>query len=285
MLGYGLGLRSVHYDYVLTHRPTSVDWFELITENYLAPGGRPRAILRAVREHYPIVLHGLSFNIGTNEPPDWDYLSQLKALIREVEPEWVSDHLCWTGLHGYTSHDLLPISYHEESLQNCAGKIDEIQDYLGCRIVLENPSVYVGFRSSTMSEPEFLNALVARTGCEILLDVNNVYVSAFNMGLDPYAYIDSLQPGAIRQFHLAGHTNNNTHIIDTHDHPVCAEVWRLYEYACAKFGPVATLLERDDHIPPFPELLEELQQARHLQERVLAARQPAPATQSRDLRA
>ena len=276
MLGYGIGLRSAHYDYVLRHRPSGVDWFELITENYLAPGGRPRSILREVRADYPVVLHSLSFNVGTAEAPDWEYLAQLKALIAEAQPEWVSDHLCWTGLDGYTSHDLLPISYNEQSLQRCADKVGQIQDYLGTKIVLENPSLYIGFRSATMSEPEFINALVQRTGCEILLDVNNVYVSAFNMGQDPYAYIDALNPQAIRQFHLAGHTNNTTHIIDTHDHPVGAEVWKLYEHACARFGPVATLLERDDHIPAFPELLKELQQARDLQEKVLASARPTP---------
>lgn len=272
MLGYGLGLRSVHYDYVLTHRPAGVDWFELITENYLAPGGRPRAIIRKIREHYPVVLHGLSFNIGTDEEPDWQYLRQLQQLIAEIQPEWVSDHLCWTGLHGYTSHDLLPISYNVETLQNCVEKVMKIQDFLGQKIVLENPSVYIAFKSTTMSEAEFINALVQRTGCEVLLDINNVYVSAFNLGLDPYAVVDELQPEAIRQFHLAGHTHNTDHIIDTHDHPVSDAVWQLYEHACRRFGPVATLLERDDHIPAFPELLAELQQARTLQDRVLQIR-------------
>ncbi len=269
MLGFGLGLRSVHYDYVLTHWPTRVDWFELITENYLAPGGKPRDVLRRIREHYPVVLHGLSFNVGTSEPLDMDYLAQLKQLVREVQPAWVSDHLCWTGLNGYTSHDLLPISYTEDNLVRVAAKVSQIQDYLQHRIVLENPSVYVGFRSDTMGEADFINALVRATGCEILLDVNNVFVSGFNLGFDPYAYVDTLNPAAIRQFHLAGHTHNTTHIIDTHDHPVCDEVWALYEYACRRFGPVATLLERDDHIPEFPELLAELEQARRLQELAL----------------
>jgi uncharacterized protein (UPF0276 family) len=278
MLGFGLGLRSVHYDYVLTHWPTRVDWFELITENYLAPGGKPRDVLRRVREHYPVVLHGLSFNVGTSEPLDMDYLAQLKQLVREVQPEWVSDHLCWTGLNGFTSHDLLPISYTEDNLQRVAAKVSRIQDYLQHRIVLENPSVYVGFRSDTMSEADFINALVRATGCEILLDVNNAFVSGFNLGFDPYAYIDTLNPAAIRQFHLAGHTHNTTHIIDTHDHPVCDDVWALYEHACRRFGPVATLLERDDHIPEFPELLAELEQARHLQARALGHHQePVPA--------
>lgn len=272
MLGFGLGLRSVHYDYVLTHWPEQVDWFELITENYLAPGGKPREVLRRIREHYPVVLHGLSFNVGTSESLDMDYLAQLKQLVREVQPEWVSDHLCWTGLNGFTSHDLLPIAYTEDNLQRVADKVDRIQAYLQRKIVLENPSVYIGFRSNTMSEAEFINALVRRTGCEILLDVNNVFVSGFNLGFDPYEYVDTLNPAAIRQFHLAGHTNNTTHIIDTHDHPVCEAVWALYQHACQRFGPVATLLERDDKIPEFPELLAELEQARNLQ--MLALRQP-----------
>ncbi len=267
MLGYGLGLRSVHYDYVLTHKP-AVDWFELITENYIAPGGRPRAILREIRKDYPVVLHGLSFNIGTDDPLDTAYLDQLKDLIVEAEPEWISDHICWTGVQGFTSHDLLPISYTEENLARCSEKVNRIQDYLQRKIVLENPSVYVGFRSSQMSEPEFINALVRNTGCEILLDINNVYVSGFNMGFDPYVYVDTLIPEAIRQYHLAGHTNNVTHIIDTHDHPVCDDVWDLYSHACQRFGPVATLLERDDHIPEFPVLMSELGHARAVQEAV-----------------
>lgn len=271
MLGYGLGLRSVHYEYVLKNKPP-VDWFELVTENYLAPGGRPRAILHQIRENYPVVLHGLSFNIGTDEPLDTDYLKQLKTLIADVQPEWVSDHLCWTGLDGYTSHDLLPISYTPANLQLCADKVSRIQDYLQRKIVLENPSIYIGFRSSTMSEPEFINALVKATGCQILLDVNNVYVSGFNQGFDPYQYIDSITTSAVQQFHLAGHTNNTDHIIDTHDHPVCDEVWELYAHACKRLGPVATLLERDDKIPEFPELMSELGHAKSLQENAIIDR-------------
>jgi uncharacterized protein len=272
MIGYGLGLRSVHYNHVLAHLSEplpSVDWFEVITENYIAPGGRPRAILRRVREHYPVVLHGLSFNIGTDEPVDLNYLKQLKALIREIEPAWVSDHICWTGLHGRTSHDLLPIAYNQQTLASCALKVNQIQDFLQQQVVLENPSTYLQFRSSDMAEYDFINNLVTQTGCSILLDINNVYVSAFNLGFDAHQYIDSLQPSSIRQFHLAGHTNNGNHIIDTHDHPVCDEVWELYRYACRRFGPVATLLERDDHIPDFNELAAELQLARAVQESVL----------------
>ena len=231
MLGFGLGLRSQHYNDVLTGRP-DVDWFELITENYLAPGGRPRAILRQVREHYPVVLHGLSFNIGTAEAPDFDYLKQLKTLVNEVQPAWVSDHLCWTGLHGRTSHDLLPIAYNQETLDQVASKVSQIQDYLGHHIVLENPSVYIQFRSASMSEAEFINTLVERTDCRILLDVNNLYVSCFNLGLDPYQ-------------------------------------WELYAAACKRFGATATLLERDDNIPPLQELIAELAQARAIQQQAL----------------
>lgn len=269
MLGFGLGLRSPHYDYVLENLP-AVDWFELITENYLAPGGRPRAILRKVREHYPIVLHGLSFNIGSAEAPDFEYLAQLKTLIHECEPAWVSDHICWTGLHGKTSHDLLPIAYNQETLQQVSDKVSMIQDALQQPVVLENPSVYLQFRSASMNEADFINSLVKNTGCKILLDVNNVFVSCFNLGNDPYAEIAALDRNCVQQFHLAGHTHNISHIIDTHDHPVSDEVWELYAFACRHFGATATLLERDDHIPPFPELMAELDQARALQTTALA---------------
>lgn len=272
MLGFGLGLRSQHYDYVLEHQP-AVDWFELITENYLAPGGRPRAILHKIRAHYPVVLHGLSFNIGSNEAPDLHYLKQLKTLIDDIQPAWVSDHICWTGLHGKTSHDLLPIAYNQETLSQVADKVNRIQDVLQQTIVLENPSVYLQFRSASMSEPDFINALTAQTGCRILLDVNNVYVSCFNLGQDPYAHISALKNNCVQQFHLAGHTHNGNHIIDTHDHPVSDPVWELYAHACQHFGETATLLERDDHIPPFPELMAELEMARQKQTLALMASQ------------
>ena len=269
MLGFGLGLRSQHYDYVLEYQP-AVDWFELITENYLAPGGRPRAILHKIRANYPVVLHGLSFNIGSNEAPDLHYLAQLKALINDIQPAWVSDHICWTGLHGKTSHDLLPIAYNPETLSQVADKVNRIQDALQQRIVLENPSIYLQFRSASMSEPDFINALTEQTGCRILLDVNNVYVSCFNLGQDPYAHISALNHNCVQQFHLAGHTHNGNHIIDTHDHPVSDAVWELYAHACRHFGETATLLERDDHIPPFPELMAELELARQKQQQALA---------------
>lgn len=267
-LGFGLGLRSPHIDTVLERRP-HVDWFELITENYLAPGGRPRAILHKIREHYPVVLHGLSFNIGSREAPDMVYLQQLKALIEDIQPAWVSDHICWTGLHGKTSHDLLPIAYNPQTLDQVADKVSRIQDVLQQTVVLENPSIYVQFRSADMPEPEFINRLCRRTGCRLLLDVNNVYVSSFNLGLDPVQQILALDRDIVQQFHLAGHTHHGDHIIDTHDHPVSDPVWELYAEACGHFGETATLLERDDHIPPLDELMRELDQARRLQQQTL----------------
>lgn len=265
MLGFGLGLRSPHYEQVLNQRPNAVDWFEVITENFLAPGGRQRAILHQVREHYPVVLHGLSFNIGSNEAPDYSYLDKLRDLAQEIEPAWISDHICWTGLHGHTSHDLLPIAYNQETLIQVADKVSRIQDYLGRSVVLENPSMYLQFRSADMTEAEFINALVKRTGCRLLLDVNNVYVSSFNLGLDPYQEVDAIAPDAVQQFHIAGHTHNTTHIIDTHDHPVSDPVWTLYQHACQRFGETATLLERDDDIPEMAVLVNELDRARQLQ--------------------
>ncbi|MEX1198675.1 MAG: DUF692 domain-containing protein [Pseudohongiellaceae bacterium] len=266
--GFGLGLRRPHYQHVLEQRP-AVDWFEVITENFLAPGGRPRDILRRVRDHYPIVLHGLSFNVGADEPMDTGYLDRLKALIEDIEPVAVSDHLCWTGLDGHTSHDLLPIAYSEETLALVSERVERIQEYLNRPILLENPSIYLQFDSATLGEAEFINALTRRTGCGLLLDVNNVHVSGFNLGFDPQAYVDTLDPDSVRQFHLAGHTHKGDHIIDTHDHPVADPVWALYRHACTRFGAVPTLLERDDDIPPFPVLEAELQQARAMQQSAL----------------
>lgn len=266
--GFGLGLRRPHYQHVLEQRP-AVDWFEVITENFLAPGGRPRDILRRVRAHYPVVLHGLSFNIGADEPLDTAYLDHLKALIDDIEPVAVSDHLCWTGLDGHTSHDLLPIAYNEETLALVSGRVEQIQAYLDHPILLENPSIYLQFDSATLGEAEFINALTRRTGCGLLLDVNNVYVSGFNLGFDPQVYVDTLDPASVHQIHLAGHTHKGDHIIDTHDHSVTGPVWSLYHHACTRFGAVPTLLERDDDIPPFPVLEAELQQARAVQQSAL----------------
>jgi len=264
-LGFGLGLRKEHYDTVLEERP-GVDWFEIISENYMVEGGKPLDYLSRIREHYPMVMHGVSLSIGSTEPLDFAYLKRLKALIQRVEPAWFSDHLCWTGVHGVNLHDLMPLPYTEETVQHVADRVSRVQDYMGRRMLLENVSSYVSFSDSQMSEWDFLCAVAERADCLILLDVNNIYVSAFNHNFDPCAYLAALPVERVCQIHLAGHTQENNLLIDTHDHPVAEPVYELYAVAVQKFGRVSTMIERDDHIPPLSELLVELEQVRHIAE-------------------
>ncbi|MDE0003267.1 MAG: DUF692 domain-containing protein, partial [Rhodospirillaceae bacterium] len=262
-LGFGLGLRPEHYLEVLEGRP-AVDWFEIISENYLVDGGKPLHYLDRIREHYPMVMHGVSLSIGSSDPLDPEYLAGLKRLAGRVEPAWVSDHLCWTGVGGRNLHDLLPLPYTEEAIAHVAERVARVQDCLGRQILLENVSSYVTYTDSRVSEWEFLSAVAERADCWILLDVNNVYVSAHNHGYDPLAYLDGVPRERVRQIHLAGHSHNGSLIIDTHDHPVPNPVWDLYVEAVARLGPVSTMIERDDDIPPLQVLLEELAQARSL---------------------
>ena len=266
-LGFGLGLRPEHYLEVLESLP-DVDWFEIISENYLVDGGKPLHYLDRIREHYPMVMHGVSLSIGSSDPLDLEYLAGLKRLAARVEPAWVSDHLCWTGIGGRNLHDLLPLPYTEEAVAHVAERVARVQDYLGRRILLENVSSYVTYTDSRVSEWEFLSAVAERADCWILLDVNNVYVSAHNHGFDPLAYLDGVPRERVRQIHLAGHSHNGSLIIDTHDHPVPDPVWDLYVEAVARLGPVSTMIERDDDIPPLGVLLEELTRARSLAESV-----------------
>ena len=266
-LGFGLGLRPDHYLEVLESRP-AVDWFEIISENYLVDGGKPLHYLDRVREHYPMVMHGVSLSIGGTDPLDLEYLAGLKRLAARVEPAWVSDHLCWTGIDGRNLHDLLPLPYTEEAVAHVADRVGRVQDFLGRRILLENVSSYVTWTDSLVPEWEFLSAIAERADCLILLDVNNVYVSAHNHGFDPLAYLDGVPRERVRQIHLAGHSHNGSLIIDTHDHPVPNPVWDLYVEAVARLGPVSTMIERDDDIPPLQVLLEELARARSLAESV-----------------
>jgi uncharacterized protein (UPF0276 family) len=262
-LGFGLGLRPPHYQDVLEGDP-AVDWWEVISENFLVAGGNPRRVLRQLRERWPVVLHGVSLSIGSVDPIDEDYLARLAALVAEVEPAIVSDHLCWSSLGGHAAHDLWPLPYTEEALALVADKVGRVQDRLGRRILLENPSSYVTFVASDISEAEFLAELARRADCGILLDVNNVYVSARNHGWDASAYLAAMPIERVGQLHLAGHSDRGTHLLDTHDHPVCDAVWALYGEARARLGDVASLLERDDHIPPLAELVGELDRARQL---------------------
>lgn len=268
-LGYGLGLRADHYDALLD--APRIDWLEAVAENYLVPGGKPLDWLRRMRERYPIVLHGVSLSIGSQDALDLQYLAALKKLADSVEPAWMSDHLCWTGAHGRNLHDLLPLPYTEEAIAHVSARVRQVQDFLGRRILLENVSSYVEFKASTMSEWEFLAAIAERADCLILLDVNNIHVSANNHGFDARDYLAGIPQRRVQQFHLAGHSFQNNLIIDTHDHPVPDPVWDLYADAVRRFGPVSTMIERDDNIPPLAELIAELDHARAIAEPILRA--------------
>jgi uncharacterized protein (UPF0276 family) len=255
-LGHGIGLRTEHYADVLA-TPPPVDWFEVISDNFMVPGGNPRRVLRAVRERWPVVLHGVSLSLGSTDPLDARYLDELAALTREVEPAIVSDHLCWGSHGGSWAHDLLPLPFTEEALGHVAERVLRVQDRLKRQILVENVSSYVAFTQSTMTEWEFLAALAERADCGILLDVNNVFVSAHNHGFDARAFIDALPIERVGQFHLAGHSRLGELLLDTHDHPVRDEVWDLYRRAVARFGDVPTLVEWDDKLPSLARVVEE----------------------------
>lgn len=250
-LGLGVGLRTAHFAHLLRERPV-VDWLEIISENFIDSAGRPRYVLEQLAERYPIVMHGVSLSIGGCDPLDFDYLAKLRALAKAIDARWISDHVCWTGVAGRNTHDLLPMPLNEESLAHTAARVRQVQDFLERPLVLENPSSYVTFRSSTMSEWEFLARLTAETDCRLLLDVNNVYVSSVNHEFDPLEYIRNVPHDRVVQFHLAGHTDCGTHIVDTHDGPVIDRVWELYREAHRLTGGAATLLEWDAKIPEFP---------------------------------
>ncbi|RMD85202.1 MAG: DUF692 domain-containing protein [Candidatus Dadabacteria bacterium] len=267
-LGFGVGLRSEHYNEVLHERP-GVDWFEAISENYMDSQGRPLAVLEAVRRDYPVALHGVGLSIGSSDPLDERYLARLAGLIERIDPLLVTDHLCWTGVGGRSLFDLLPLPYTQEVLDYVVARVVAVQERLGRRILLENASTYIDYRCSQMPEYEFLAALAERADCGILLDVNNVYVSATNHGFDPEAYIDAIPAERVGQIHLAGHTDLGDYLFDTHSAPVCERVWQLYERAVARIGPVSTLIEWDADIPPFERLLEESEHARAVAERSL----------------
>jgi uncharacterized protein (UPF0276 family) len=266
--GVGLGLRTVHYDHVLSHRP-AVPFFEVISENYMGPrggsGGRPLNILRRLRPDYPLSLHGVSMNIGSVDPLDMDYLKRLKLLIQEIDPLSVSDHLCWTGVGGENLHDLLPLPYTEEALSHVAARVAQVQDYLGRQILIENVSSYVAYQASSLTEWEFLTALSEKADCGLLFDVNNIYVSAKNHGYHPLDFLNGVPVERVGEMHLAGYSDEGDLLVDTHDHPVSEPVWNLYAAAVDRFGPVPTVIEWDDRIPPFEELAAEASKARTLQ--------------------
>lgn len=260
-LGLGVGLRNEHFNHILEH-PPPVDWFEAISENFMDSGGRPGWVIRQIAEHYPVVLHGVSMSIGSTDPLDQTYLRRLKTLADDIQAPWVSDHLCWTGVMSVNSHDLLPLPLNGESLAHVTTRVHQVQDALNRPLILENPSTYVSFQASDMCETDFLRALCEATGCGLLLDVNNVYVSCFNAGADPMTYLDRFPFERVVQMHLAGHTHCGTHLIDTHDKPVTGDVWELFRIAWARTGGASTLLEWDGDVPGFDVLQAEIAKAR-----------------------
>lgn len=260
-LGFGLGLRTEYFEAILSDLP-DVDWFEITSENFMVAGGKPRYYLDRIRARYPLVMHGVSLSIGSTDALDYEYLRGLRQLAREIEPAWVSDHLCWTGVDGVNSHDLLPLPYSEEAIAHVVGRVQQVQEFLGREILLENLSSYVEFRHSDMPEWEFVAQVAKRSGCRILLDINNIQVSARNHGFDPYCYLDGIPGDRVWQIHLAGHSDYGDYCIDTHDHDVPVDVWSLYEGAIHRFGAVSTMIERDDRFPPLGDLLSELDVAR-----------------------
>ena len=261
MLGCGVGLRSEHYAQITSEWP-AMDWFEAISENFMDSGGRPLHVLEEVRRRYPIALHGVSLSVGSTDPLDERYLARLKGLADRIEPAIVSDHLCWTGVEGQNLHDLLPLPFTEEAIRHIAERVHRVQEVLGRCILLENVSSYVAYPHSTMPEWEFLTAVARRSGCGILLDLNNIYVNSVNHGFDPQEYLRRIPGELVGQFHLAGHTNLGKLLFDTHSRPVIEPVWDLYREALRRWGPVTTLIEWDEDIPPFEYLAAEADQAR-----------------------
>ena len=268
-LGFGLGLRTEHYNAILDTKP-HVDWFEALSENYMVPGGLPLNFLDRIRADYPVVMHGVSLSIGSTAPFDQAYLKDLKNLADRIQPAWISDHLCWTGIHGQNIHDLLPLPYTIETAKHVTELVKIVQDYLGRQILLENVSSYASYVDSTMSEWEFISLIAEQADCLLLLDVNNIYVSSYNHNFDAKTFIDGVPAKRVQQIHLAGHQNNGDYIIDTHDAPVIDPVWDLYEYTIARLGAVSTMIERDDNMPELAVLVEELEIARKIANNVHA---------------
>ena len=273
-LGHGVGLRRDHFERVLSG-PTRIDWFEIISENFMAAGGKPLDVLGRMRDRYPLVMHGVSLSIGSTDPLDERYLDDLVRLAERVQPAWISDHLCWTSVGGHQAHDLLPLPYTEEALGHVVARVQRVQERLGRPIALENVSSYVAYRHSQVPEWEFLAEVSRRAGCGILLDVNNIYVSARNHGFDPNAYLEGVPQDAVWQFHLAGHSDKGLYLLDTHDHPVADPVWDLYAAAVRRFGATSTLIEWDDRIPAFDRLEAESERARAIHGAILAEAAPA----------
>jgi hypothetical protein len=270
VLGCGVGLRSEHYEVILREWPT-VDWFEAISENFMDSGGRPLAVLEQVRARYPVALHGVSLSIGSADPLNRAYLERLKVLADRIDPVLVTDHLCWTGVDGENLHDLLPLPFTREALEHVVRRVQQVQECLGRRILLENVSAYITYRHSEMPEWEFVAQVAKRSGCGVLLDLNNIFVNAYNHQFDPLDYLRAIPGELVGQFHLAGHTPMDGYLFDTHSREVISPVWDLYREALARWGPVSTMIEWDEDIPDFPRLAAEADTARAIYEQACAS--------------
>lgn len=262
-LGFGLGLRPEHYQTILNEKP-AIDWFEILTENYLVPGGRPLYFLDKISQFYPVVMHGVSLSIGSTDPLNWDYLASVKQLMQRISPQWISDHLCWTGVNNKNTHDLLPLPYTEEAILHVVSRIKQVQDFLGRQILLENISSYITYQHSTIPEWEFLREVCEQADCLILLDLNNIYVNSINHHFDPKDYLAALPSQRIQQIHMAGHSHHGNYRIDTHDAAVIEPVWDLYRSSLQRFGLISLMIERDEHIPPLADLMRELTYAKEI---------------------
>ena len=272
LTGVGVGLRAAHINAILTERPP-LPWLEVLADNYTATGGLPAAQLEAVRDHYPVALHCVGMNLGGVDALNWAYLRRIKALRDRVQPALVSDHVCFTASGGVDHHDLLPLPYTEEALTHLARRVEQVQDFFGQPLMVENASAYLSYRHSTLSEADFLNALHARTGCRLLLDVNNVYVNQRNLGVDGSAFLNRLNLAAVGYVHLAGHEDKGRYVVDAHNNPVAPPVWRLFEHLQALRSDLPTLIEWDNAIPPLARLLAEAARARRIQAAAITVRE------------
>ncbi len=276
-IGHGIGLRNKHFVHLLEHGPHDVDWFEVISENFFTQSGRPWAVLEKVRAEVPIVTHGVCLGIGNTDPINEEHLKQLKRLVDTIEPAWVSEHFCWGGFGGHYAHDLLPLPYTQETIEHVVSRIHYVQDYLGRAMLFENASSYVAFEESEMPEWEFVVEVAKRSGCGLLVDVNNIYVSAHNHDFEVDDYLNAIPPELVGQFHVAGHTDHGTHLLDTHVGPTPDGVWEVYKKALKRFGPISTLVEWDEDIPAYEVVVEEARKAALFEKEILGDVRNTPA--------
>ncbi|MBU0656832.1 MAG: DUF692 domain-containing protein [Gammaproteobacteria bacterium] len=267
--GCGVGLRFQHVDRIVDEKP-HIPWLEILTDNYLLPGSVQQDYLLEIARHYPLTFHGVGMSLGSTDPLDVEYFQRVRVLADRVNPAWVSDHLCWTSVHGMVTHDLIPLPYTEETIRHVAARIRQAQDMLGRGLVIENVSSYLQYKQSVMPEWEFFCAVAEEADCGMLLDVNNIYVSACNHDFDPIDYLDAIPPQRVQEIHLAGYEDRGTHLLDTHGYPVTQPVWELYAQAIRRIGPVPTLIEWDNNVPQLETLLAEAAKASEVQARVLA---------------